>query len=727
MSRMILQFLTSLLVFSSLAHAQVLFSEDFQDGNADGWIAQGEGNINVTVYAGNYSLQLTNSAAAIIGLQIQGPPTVSISASFAADGLERKDACLLEASTDRGSNWQELYRIADGQDDSVTLYTGGDEITSPPEGIPLFVRLRIDGNANNDICWADNIRVVATPVVSKLDTDAPRDVLTADFLQGQERFTSPVNMQAFAALGENSPASLDAPFRLQFSINERDAGFSTYRDRFNFAANPLPRLGVLPDLDMVFIPSGNRVVPIERGLMRTDHLAWDWLVEPGFVWQELSDDGLYRVAIPFALQERNANCTHNGILTFLTDGQGSASRLVYQVASETCSYFQYDMWGTAQAELSIANDAQADSLAEAYQDELSARMPTKPMSTIEIDYPGLDLSAFANPTDVSPEHMTTYGVIYNGVHYRGDCNTRHGPYPYCEDMLLPSYSTAKSVFAGLAPMRLEKLFSGAMEEKIADHVPACAAAGWDGITFDHALDMATGRYNSTEPDIDESAAVQDGFFLVDAHKDKIDRACTIYPKRDVPGKTFVYHTIAHYILGTAMQAYLRNINGAEADIYEDLLVEPLFKPLGMSPVSWKTRRSRDEVNQPYMGWGLTFLADDVAKFSAFLSEAAQNNGEQDYLDRNQLAAALQMNTSDPGLPAPSHPLRYNNGFWAYDATSLAQCDAPLWVPFMSGFGGISVVLMPNGLTYYYFSDNGQFAWARAVTASANFKDMCGNE
>ena len=43
---------------------------------------------------------------------------------------------------------------------------------------------------------------------------------------------------------------------------------------------------------------------------------------------------------------------------------------------------------------------------------------------------------------------------------------------------------------------------------------------------------------------------------------------------------------------------------------------------------------------------------------------------------------------------------------------------------MSGFGGISVVLLPGGVTYYYFGDSGVFDWAPAALEAGRIRDMC---
>jgi hypothetical protein len=43
---------------------------------------------------------------------------------------------------------------------------------------------------------------------------------------------------------------------------------------------------------------------------------------------------------------------------------------------------------------------------------------------------------------------------------------------------------------------------------------------------------------------------------------------------------------------------------------------------------------------------------------------------------------------------------------------------------MSGFGGISVVMLPSGIVYYYVSDNAEFRWARAVAEAHRIGPVC---
>jgi hypothetical protein len=43
---------------------------------------------------------------------------------------------------------------------------------------------------------------------------------------------------------------------------------------------------------------------------------------------------------------------------------------------------------------------------------------------------------------------------------------------------------------------------------------------------------------------------------------------------------------------------------------------------------------------------------------------------------------------------------------------------------MSGYGGITVLLLPNGATYYIFSDGNEFSWYAAVNEINKIAPLC---
>ena len=174
-----------------------------------------------------------------------------------------------------------------------------------------------------------------------------------------------------------------------------------------------------------------------------------------------------------------------------------------------------------------------------------------------------------------------------------------------------------------------------------------------------------------------------------------------------------------------MNAFLSRKSGRRADIVSDLVAPDIWRRIGLSTSIESVRRTRDAVAQPYTGYGLTLLADDVAKVASSL--AADLSGAAGPLDGEMLHAALQLDARNRGLPANADgTLRYEHGFWAV-RSELRGCSEPQYVPFMSGYGGISVVLLPNGVAYYYFGDNREFRFRRAIEEAGRIRAYCQNQ
>lgn len=555
------------------------------------------------------------------------------------------------------------------------------------------------------------------------ETEA-REYLASAFLLGSDDMPEPAPTVAYVPQLSGAPSNR---FEGRLTIEGSDSAghLEIVTDMFGLSSQAKLNLDTLPRFDFEFVQSGNDLIPIQRGRQRRDHPHWEIIVEPGKVWDEPGDGEWTRASLPFALAERNANCTHNGLMSFLFKDDGNVSQIAFQVGSESCYYLQFNLWGIAPARYQPQVVAGKDSVINSFEEELAARLPVKQISQLAEDFPQADISQFALHDTAE---VSTYGFVIDGVRYSGGCPTRFGPYPYCDRMVLPSYSLAKTIFAASAFMQLEQHFPGAGGLLVTDYVPACRLDGrWEGVTLNHLLDMSSGNFESTADQEDEFFSYNGALFGRDNHAAKIADACSLFPRRAEPGSTWVYHTSETYIAGTLMNAFWREQTGEASDIFTDLMVENLLEPLKFSPVLQDTVRSYDEAAQPFTGYGLTLLPDDIARFGLFLLQSDGTVNQAQVLNRRQLDAALQRDSEDPGMTVDAGNMRYNNGLWAAQILPPDACPDPVWIPFMSGYGGISVVLMPNDSVYYVFSDGGHFKWAQAAVQSHKLKSFCGEQ
>lgn len=697
------QLFVALALLGQPAWAQTDFEEDFESGLGDRWRGDpGRGDVGLTEYAGNHSLRLQRNAwAATVVALPEDAVQVRVAVSFAADDLEGSDACRLETSLD-GQTWQQAGEIGDGLDDAVSLHRVAAEIPEARGRPWIAVRLRADGNASNDTCWADNLRVGWSRSLTGLAREIPE-------VPGP--LTEPLASQAFAA-----PSGAQAP-RTALAIRVRVAGqdvpdgYRIVHDEFDYGGEA--GIAAIPQLQLDWVSQGERALPLQRGPRPGSSLHWEWVIQPGRVW--LDAEG-WEARFPVALQERNANCIHTGWLAVSADTVSGEAQGVLQMGAETCAYFQFDLW--TRLEVSIEP---LDMPTELPRDD--AHLQRRDIAGLSDRFSPSDQVGFGSPLEVSPDAMSVFGVLIGDTVFASGCATRFGPDPYCSDLALPSYSLAKTVVAGLALMRLEQLYPGARSALISDHVAACDAQRWAGVTFEHALDMATGLYSSADFDSDEGAPELWDFMSRTTHAERIDLACGQHPRQAMPGERWVYHTTDTYILGAAMQDYWRVQSGRDdADFYDDLLV-PLWRSLGLSPLMDRTRRSYDAVRQPVSGWGLTLTLDDMMRLGRFLQGGGRVDGEA-WADAEMMAEALQRDPDDRGLIAGGETQRYQNGFWAWNAGPVLGCASDVWIPALSGYGGITLALMPNGHVYAYVSDGREFAWRRAAAASNAIQPFC---
>ena len=537
--------------------------------------------------------------------------------------------------------------------------------------------------------------------------------LSAATLNG-ERLGGLSPVSAFMPGPDARPPAARFVGRLTLTPKARPDGVVVRTDTEPAAVDTRP---AWPPLSVELVQDGDRLIPAERGPIASASADWEWLVDPGRVWTDPADGGFTRAVLPVALEERNANCVHNGRLLVLFKPDGETSKAAVQFDADTCLYYQFDAWSLTPAAYAPGPVAGAEALGARDRAERAGRLPLKPAAALAVDHPGIDVAALARAA--GPDAV--WGVVAGGIHYAAPCPTRAGEDPLCAERDLPSYSTAKSLVAAQSLFRLQALHPGVIDETVAGHAPACAArGGWGDVRLIDLLDMASGHYVSAAPDADEDSPATEPFFLSQTAAEKTAFACD-NPRKAAPGEVWVYHTADAYLLGVAMTDVLRR-SGDGQDIYDDL-VRPIWRAIGQSASLDATRRTYDAAAQPLTGWGLTFHRDDVVRAARFLVGGGRIDGKP-YLDPKLLAEAMQQAEPGAGFVALAPGLRYRHGFWARDVGPLIGCGHPVWAAYLSGYGGISVVMFPNDVQFYAFNDQNHFDWAAAVPEIDKIAGLC---
>ena len=466
----------------------------------------------------------------------------------------------------------------------------------------------------------------------------------------------------------------------------------------------------IPKFEIEISSLDGKVYPKNTKIIETNHLFWNIQFGVGSSKLEISSSNTL-ITLPFSLIHKSANCIHNGIGVFSISNDNQISNIIFEIASETCAYYKFDYVGLYSANFQFTNALP----------NLSNNSD-KNIISIENLYKRYNLTnkSFLNSDYIDPSNVTMFGLIDSNNHYVSSCMTRLGNYPFCDQILLPSYSLAKSIAGTFSLSLLESQYGSISNLYVSDLVPECYGRKWKNVTLNNLSDMSTGQYFNSIHDFDESSvASSEVIFMFEEHKDKIKKACSAFPKKTKPGTRFVYHTSDTYILGLALNNYLQS-NSNRKDYFNDVLI-PFLESNNLSQTSQSVLATNDNIKQSYTGWGMFFLRSDLDRLATIIHNIKNNSSTQ----LTYLYDALNPNDNNSLLAIPSVNIYYNNGFWSrkFDK-NIFNCSEDVWIPFMSGFGGITFAFFPNGMSYYYFSDGYEFAWESAIFSSHSIKPFC---
>ena len=464
-----------------------------------------------------------------------------------------------------------------------------------------------------------------------------------------------------------------------------------------------------PDVALTFFTYEDHLVPVNRDLIRSGSLKtggsfWDLLVFPGRVWSEPGDHGWTRASFGFALANAMENDTHNGVATFLYNDD-EVSDLRYQITTQTTPYYVTDWfvaWGNLEAQLQKTPIDAVDILRESYRQEVDNRFPTKSWSELEALVGPEALEGFDGLSQ--PDTVIARGLVYDGTLYRSECRTAYGSLPYCENTRFGIWSVTKTAGAALAMLRLaEKYGRQVFDHRLLDHLDADPPHdGWDEVTFGDALNMATGIGGGSETV--EPNNPSDGYLVryeawydVASAREKINAILADSNHSWGPGEVFRYRDQDLFLLGAAMDGFLKSREGPNADLW-DFVVNEIYEPIGIrqAPIN-KTLEPDGSDGVPLIAGGYYPTLEDLARIATLIQQGGAHGGKQ--ILHRELLAEMMYQTPVRGLPfgtqGKAGHSTYHMAVWHQPFVAAPDCRVEL--SYMSGWGGHTVLMLPNGL------------------------------
>ena len=477
---------------------------------------------------------------------------------------------------------------------------------------------------------------------------------------------------------------------------------------------------LFPGVTLEFFTMNGILVPVQRGEMvretATVKVASYWRVIPQFgrVWKESGDGRWSRAAFPIMLVNDTENHAHQGLATFLYDGS-TISNIRFQFTQQTAPYLfhqHFILWGTAPARLTpYAPGDLAAARADA-RAELAARLPTKPWSALVKSVPRGTLDGFGGPVD--PKWIVTAALVLNGVMYYQNAPTAYGDYPYPLEMRFGVRSITKSVVNPLSVLRLAQVYGPwVLTLKVGDYIEGLDPK-WKRIRFNDAINMASGfggvGSTKTNPNDENDGYLEgnyDGWYTAPSHAEKlkvINENLKPYPWE--PGTVYRYRDQDLYLLGVAIDNFLKSVRGPKADRWE-MVQQEVLKPIGVyhAPLV-RTQEPGGKEGYAWGNAGYYPTLDDLAKIALLYRDLGEHNGQQ--LLNRQLVADLmsardsmrkQTDMSVDRRPPPADDTNeqlYKMGFHFVPYVG-SRSHTKFYLPEMNGSGENQVIIFPNGL------------------------------
>jgi hypothetical protein len=423
--------------------------------------------------------------------------------------------------------------------------------------------------------------------------------------------------------------------------------------------------GKFPGVSVQMFISGDRLIPVTRDIIRADNpYQWNIIFSPGRVWSEPGDNGFSRASFPFVLVKRWPETAHHGLATFLFN-EKMVSPLAFQITSKI---YTSKAWGRVPISLLHGKIKDRGRTEAEYMREIKQRLPTRPLNELAAEFGSRGRGALRLWPELENESVS--GVYIDGVIYVGGCQTRFGPYPYCDQMRHSVYSMAKSLGALVAMLRLaHKYGDQVFDLKIKDYVNISSED-----SFADLLNMTSGG-------------------------------------------VFHYHGRLTKRLTVAMDRFIKTREGPDTNLW-DMVIEEVLKPIGVFHAPVNNIFDHDgRSGVPDLDGEMFPTYDDIVKIALLLQSDGRYHSEQLLSKRKIREALYRTDIRGAAAPTSNNPERsYFMSFWQVPI-ELNKCT--INVSLMSGSGGKIAVLLPSGTVAFYVRNSRRKNFVRELTVATN--------
>ena len=538
----------------------------------------------------------------------------------------------------------------------------------------------------------------------------PRDQLTVEHLLEENTFPL-IDMSFFARPDWAKPATHH--FSGAISFEDTELIFPLERAYY-------PGENIFPGITLDFISHEEELIPVRNEILingLSTNSSWNVIIGPGKVWYEEEDGEWCRGSFPLSLTDSYIGQVRNCVATFVYK-EDTVSNVCVQCSQETADLNDHQL-GNIRVMLSAEYQPQTydDSLyvIEKRNRLTSGRFPVYPLSTIDTDN---EIADYFDKLLYTNAPTSLGAVLMDEKIYLQPPKTRHGPYPYPNQMRHAVYSVTKSMTGALALFCFAERYGDEIfDALISDHVPALADhRAWQGVTFLHTLNMVTGTEGSENPEHLYEILVK-----ARTAEESIQNIAGLGDYPGSPGEYFNYASTNLFILSYALQNYVEMKEGMDIS-YWDLVHENVLVPLGAEDfVLLRTMETDGSEGLPILAYGAWPTLDETAKIASLFSKEGNYKGQQ-LLHREKCREALGR-TAWTGYSTgnDSRGTDYRHSFWATDIRAN-RCHVN--VTYMLGYGGSYVWFFPSDVIAIRFMDEYDLDFKYLVKGIERIRASC---